>query len=235
MGIVLTVLEPPHPPEPNLTAALPPGTGRVIDVEPRLVSPRYDTLLVTTRGLVLRDHVSGDFHGVPWTNFSLHDHLHHHSHHATLILWLDERRPIEVAITRRLALNIASVAPVLTSDPTANVDDVVLADGRSDAIDLRRSPEPRFSAPPPVERFEGLPPPDPTPRPISSAPSPDTPASVGASGRFPGGRVLTGVAVLVIAGAVGGLASIVVNGDGNSADGAVPQITSEAVEADQLD
>ena len=79
MGIVLSVLKPPHHPDKNLLDALPSGIGRVIDVEPRLVSPRFDTLLVTSRGLVVHDHRTGDFHGMPWAHFSVDDHLHHHS------------------------------------------------------------------------------------------------------------------------------------------------------------
>jgi len=135
MGIVLTVLEPPHQPHPNLLAALPPGVGRVIDLEPRLVSPRYDTLLVTANGLVVRDPGTGGFHGVPWSNFSLEQHLRYHSRHAILTLWIEEHRPVELAIDRRLALNIAIAAPVLQQHPGAVIDNVVVADRLIDPAD----------------------------------------------------------------------------------------------------
>ncbi len=228
MGIVLTVLEPPHQPEPNLITALPPGIGRVIDVEPRLVSPRYDTLLVTTRGLVVRDHVSGDFCGIPWANFSLADHLRQHSRYAILLLWLSERRPIEVAVTRRLALNIASVAPVLKQYPTTPVDDVVLADPAAGVVDLRDRPRIHAPAPRPADRVDALPPPKlTTPVRDHRPPSPRRPRRTS--------RLLASMAVLALAGALGGLASIVANTDGSPADGAVPMITSEAVEIDQID
>jgi len=243
MGIVLTVLEPPHPPEPSLLRALPPGIGRVIDVEPRLVSPRYDTLLVTTRGLVVRDHVSGDFSGVPWTNFSLDAHLRQRSRHAVLLLWLNERRPIEVAVTRRLALNIASVAPVLKLHPTLPVDDIVVAEAAPDVVDLRDHVRIDAPAPRPTDRVGGI------PRPYPMAPvnvrrdrNPDhgrertTDRGAPSPGRRPQtSRLLVGVAVLVLAGAVGGVASIVVNTDGSPADGSVPMISSEPVEIDQID
>jgi len=127
MGIVLTVLEPPHHPNSDFTASLPPGIGQLIDVCPRVVSPRFDALLVTTRGLVVRDPGSREFFGVPWSNFSLDDHLHQHSRHAVLSLWLGDKRPVEIAIDRRLALNIACVAPVLKSNPDVKIDDVVVA------------------------------------------------------------------------------------------------------------
>lgn len=226
MGIVLTVLEPPHLPEPNLVAALPPGIGRVIDLEPRLVSPRYDALLVTTRGLVVRDQVSGVFSGVPWANFSLETHLQLYSHHATLMLWLDERRPTEVAIARRLALNIASVAPTLKQHPTVPVDDVVQAHPPPPVVDLRQRGGIAAPVPQPVDRTPGLPPPDPV------ADRSDLDRAPSGVDRRQRSRLLVGVSVLVLAGAIGGLASIVINTDNSSAGGTVPTITSEAVEID---
>lgn len=243
MGIVLTVLEPPHPPEPNLLRALPPGIGRVIDVESRLVSPRYDTLLVTTRGLVVRDHVSGDFSGIPWVNFSLDGHLRQHSRHAVLLLWLNERRPTEVAVTRRLALNIASVAPVLKLHPAVPVDDIVVAEAAPDVVDLRDRTTIDAPAPRQTDRVGGLPPPNPTaPVDVRRERDPDHRWERTADGgalppgrrRLPS-RLLVGVAVLVLAGAAGGLASIIVNADASPADGEVPVITSESVEIDQID
>lgn len=227
MGIVLTVLEPPHQPEPNLMTALPPGVGRVIDVEPRVVSPRYDTLLVTTRGLIVRDHVSGDFSGVPWESFSVSDHLHQYNRHAILLLWLNERRPIEVAVTRRLALNIASVAPALKQHPTTPVDDVVLAEPPR-VIELGSRPTIDAPAPQPTDRFAAIPPPE-LATPVGDHGGP----SLGR--RRPSSRLLVGAAVLVLAGALGGLASIIFNTDGSPAGGAVPMITSEAVAIDKSD
>ncbi|MDH3300956.1 MAG: hypothetical protein OES24_10655 [Acidimicrobiia bacterium] len=237
MGIVLTVLEPPHLPEPNLVTALPPEVGRVIDAEPRLVSPRYDTLLVTTRGLVVRDHVSGDFSGIPWANFSLDAHLQQHSRHAILLLWLDERRPVEVAITRRLALNIASVAPVLKSNPTASVDDVVLADRLPDVYDLRDSVRIDAPAPQTADRVDRVPPPKPPPparrrvdgslRRHSPPPARPRPRRLL--------RLVAGAAVLVAAGVAGAVASIAINTADSLADGSAPMISSEAVEAGPFD
>ena len=238
MGIVLTVLEPPHHPEPKLVAALPPGTGRVIDVEPRLVSPRFDTLLVTSRGLVVRDHVSGQFHGVPWANFSLDAHLRQHNRHAVLTLWLNQRRPMELAITRRVALNIASVAPVLTRHPTEPVDDIVVAGPVPDTIDLREpAPARAITTPPrPSDRVDGLRPPEPVPtpqRPTGAAtPAGQQPAQ---AQRRSAVRLMVGLAVLVVAGAVGGAASMMINGADTAADGSVPTITSEAVDAGHND
>lgn len=231
MGIVLTVLEPPHRPEPNLVAALPPGIGRVIDLEPRLVSPRYDALLVTTRGLVVRDHVSGVFSGVPWANFSLDAHLRQHSRHAVLLLWLNERRPSEVAITRRLALNIAAVAPTLKRHPTIPVDDIVLADPPPSVVDLRDRAGIEAPVPQPADRTPGLPPPAPT-RTVGDRGVENLAPPTGGRRRAP--RLLVGVSVLALAGAIGGLASIVINADNSSADGAVPTISSEAIEIDQV-
>lgn len=240
MGIVLTVLEPPHPPEPNLVAALPPGIGGIIDVESRLVSPRHDTLVVTTRGLVVRDHVSGEFHGVPWINFSAEDHLRQYSRHAILILWLNERRPLELAITRRLALNIAAVAPVLKQQPTVAVDEIVIAE-RSPEIDLRDSPGLAAAPPLPIDRVGGLPPPDLT-SPIRLGADPtvgrqptsvDDPPQTGQNRQTR--HLVTAAALLLVAGAVGGIASIVVNADESPAGGTAPVMTSEAVDIDRSD
>ncbi len=264
MGIVLTVLEPPHPPEPNLVAALPPGAGLVIDVEPRLVSPRYDKLIVTTRGLLVRNHVTGDFHGVPWANFSVDAHLRQHSRHATLLLWLNERRPMELAVTRRVALNIASVAPVLKRNPTAAVDDIVIVDPPPDVVDLRDRTghatvrAPSFPAAPlPADRVDGLPPPnvmlhgppttasaaDPTrgigpdavPATTNIRPSHHAWSRASSVLRRQSRRLIAGLAVLAVVGAAGGVAAIAVNGDDPPADGSPPTISSEAVEPGQVD
>ena len=257
MGIVLTVLSPPHPPEPNLLAALPAEVGRVVDVESRLVSPRYDTLLVTTQGLIVRDQRSGDFHGVTWTNFSVDSHLRRHIRHATVILWLNDQRPTELAITLRVADNIASIAPVLKQQPSATVDDIVVGRRSPEIIDLRQS-SPVGTAPPPTptDRVDGIPPP------ISLSPSSvpqhikrnqgnehnernhgnnqgternqgnERLSTLSERPRLP--RLITGVAILVLAGTVGGVASLVINDGDGSTDGAVPVITSEAVDIDQL-
>ncbi len=83
---------------------------------------------MTSRGLVVRDHRTGGFHGMPWAHFSIDDHLRQHSRHAVLTMWIGERRPVELAITRRLALNIVSIAPVLQLHPDVVVDDVVVAE-----------------------------------------------------------------------------------------------------------
>ena len=292
MGIVLTVLEPPHHPEPAVVAALPPGAGRVIDSEPRLVSPRFDTLIVTSRGLIVRDHVTGDFQGVPWVNFSLEAHLRQHSRHAVLTLWLDNRRPLEVSITRRLALNIASIAPVLQLDPKATVDDVVIA-APSPVVDLRdpvrtvesrpepvpvgvsaavspvkaRNGSPRTAddwkranalAPVPADRVQGLPPPTMVTNQILTepaggpgrgapvAPSPPESLDIHALHRLDGratapdrnprfGRVAVGIAILALAGAVGGAASVLIDRNDPALTGQAPVITSEAVDPASVD
>ncbi len=83
--------------------------------------------MVTTRGLVVRDPGSHEFFGVPWSNFSVDDHLRQHSRHAMITLWINEKRPVELAIDRRVAVNIANIAPVLAANPSAIVDEVVVA------------------------------------------------------------------------------------------------------------
>ena len=126
MGIVLTVLDPPHQAHPNLITALPAGIGQIIDLDTRLVSPRYDALFLTANGLVVRDPGSGDFFGVPWANFSLADHLRIHNRHAVLTLWIEAHRPVELAIDRRLARNISAAAPILQRQPGVAIDQVVV-------------------------------------------------------------------------------------------------------------
>ncbi len=234
MGIVLTVLKPPHQPEPNLIAALPPEAGRVIDAEPRLVSPRYDMLLVTSRGLVVRDHVSGDYHGVPWAGFSLDAHLRRHSRHAVLTLWLDSRRPVELAINMGLASNIAAVAPVLRLHPDVAVDDVVLDDGAAAGGLVAPAPaQPPIPAPRAINLFNEA---EGDTVMIENPEFDPLHPDAGQISRWTRSRqvlpVAAAVGFLIVAGVVGGLASMLVGGDENPVVGPAPVITSEAATFD---
>ncbi|MDH3293779.1 MAG: hypothetical protein OER95_05610 [Acidimicrobiia bacterium] len=104
-----------------------------------MVSPRFDAILVTTRGLVVRDPGSREFFGVPWANFSPEDHLRFHSRHAVLTLWLYDNRPVDLAIDRRLADNIAAIAPVLKMNPEVTVDQVLVLEAN---VGLQAEPLP---------------------------------------------------------------------------------------------